>query len=128
LTDLTEPARQWKVEDVGWTDVEGILDAFTDETFETARGLLKYEHRWELAAALQRVISENRSMVVRDRKDCKKLCEAVNSIMREEHKMDPPRGWIPILKILKDGGPLQLPLCRLRQRKAAAIRKYIFIK
>ena len=96
----------WQVADLNHADTETILEAFSDGEFR-ATALEQYGHTYELGSVLIRVVGENKAKAITDRHGCRKLMERVNDILRAEYKVNPPAGWIPVIKTLKGGGPLQ---------------------
>jgi hypothetical protein len=96
-----------KVGELEGLSLEELIDVFTDGVFETT-ALVHYADSKKLYAALQQVISEREASTLDNRRSCKRLCERVNQILLSKN-VQPPRGWVPVLKELKKGGDLLMP-------------------
>lgn len=106
VTPECKGERRWAVCDLNWEDTEGALDAISDGVFIT-HALEMYDRCTELSDALLKMVSANRNTIVKNRLDCRKLMEIINKLLLADN-IKPPDGWIPVIKILKQGGPLEL--------------------
>jgi len=103
-SDLT--ARQSvKVSRLGALGFEQLLDALTDQEFQTT-AVEHYKNRDALKRVVYETVKELGDTTLNDRKDCKRICEHVNAALLKDG-IKPPGGWVPTLKALKSGGPLQ---------------------
>ena len=116
-----------KVGDLSRLKLEEQLDMLTDGEFHTT-SLEKYRDIRALQTVVQRTIAEYGSTVIRNRADCKKLCERINDALRNSG-VQPPSGWVPTLKALKSGNARQhkppvIPPS-IQEREAANPRHYL---
>ena len=83
-----------------------MLEAISDGEFRST-ALEQYPHTYQLGSVLIRVVGENVDKTITDRLGCRKLMERINDLLRKEYGFNPPAGWLPVIKTLKQGGPLQ---------------------
>jgi hypothetical protein len=106
LTLTAEAEHTVEVKNLIGEELDRVLDAITDGEFQTT-ALEKYPSVVELADTCQQIFKSNPAFIIRGRRDCKRICELVNTEMRNERHIDVPGGWVPVLKALRSGGPLQ---------------------
>jgi len=98
--------------------LERMLDFISDGEFQTG-ALQNYEHISELNAACRDALDKAANKIFTDRTVCKRIMEHVNKTLLSEN-IQPPGGWVPVLKTLKAGGPIQMPIVQPPKYRCAA--------
>ena len=89
-------------------NLELLIDLITDGEFETG-ALEAYDHIDTLREVCFEVVEGMRANLFIDRLTCVKIMERINKVIRDEHGVNPPKGWVPVLRKLKVGGAIKLP-------------------
>lgn len=88
--------------------LERMLEFMSDGEFQIG-ALETYSDTDTLQDACRTAITKLAKVPFTDRLICKRIMEEVNTIMRKQN-INPPGGWVPVLKKLKAGGEIQLPV------------------
>lgn len=86
--------------------LERMVSFMSDGEFQTS-ALKAYAEKDELKSACCKALLTVADTVVRDRLQCRIIMERVNDELLAQY-IKPPGGWVPAIKVLKRGGPLQL--------------------
>lgn len=96
--------KDWLADD---PDLETLLVRISDGEFEVG-ALAKYDETDSLETACREAILILRQFQLVDRATCKQVMEAVNRALLARG-VNPPRGWVPVLRRLRENaGPLRI--------------------
>lgn len=99
-----------------------IVESISDGEFD-AGYLAKYKHLQELTDSCRLAIEQLSRRSFSGRTTCAAVMGKAMEILRANHNANAPRGWIPVMKKLRNGGDLRImvPVCEPAQEPAFVV-------